>query len=66
MSILQDVSEITGHNETECFILLCMQSCGADFNLTDEGAAKDNVNIAYIAQAEDEVAEYGDKSRLPE
>ena len=65
MAIMDDVSAITGHNEMECFILLCMQSCRADFTLNELGAAKDNVNIAYIAQAEDEVAEYGDKSRLP-
>lgn len=65
MSIMQDVSEITGQNEKDCFILLCMQSCAAEFTLTDEGAAKDNVIIAHTAQAEDEVAEDGDKSRLP-
>lgn len=68
MAILQDVSEITGHDETEYFILLCMQSCRTEFTLTDKDAAKDDVIIAYTAQAEDEVGKHGktDKSKLPE
>lgn len=53
MSILQDVSHITGNSETECFILLCMQSCKAEFTLNQEGAAKDNVCMAYTAPVED-------------
>mgnify|MGYP006916072151 CR=1 FL=1 len=54
MSILQDVSHVTGNSETECFILLCMQSCKAEFTLNQEGAAKDNVCMAYTAPVEDE------------
>lgn len=41
------------------FILLCMQSCGTEFTLTREGAAKDNVCMAYTAPAEDEVDRNG-------
>ncbi|MCR5757758.1 MAG: hypothetical protein K6F95_07610 [Selenomonas sp.] len=52
MSILQDISGLTGSDETECFILLCMQNCGTLFSLEEQDAAGEHGCLAYAAPIE--------------
>jgi len=51
MLIVQDISGVTGNDEIECFILLCMQSCGVLFTLKEESAAWEHIGLAYAAPA---------------
>ena len=60
MSVIQGVAGITGQDEIECFILLCMQSCAVRYIVNPNGMVMEKFRLAYIVPTKDKVVEEED------